>query len=71
MSPLRMRMIEDMTLAGLAPGTQATYIQLRSRSCQIAHILNLGWWHEASSYQPVCEKIGNPQHSVHHQFVER
>lgn len=26
MSPLRMRMIEDMTLAGLSPGTQATYI---------------------------------------------
>ena len=27
MSPLRMRMIEDMTLAGLAPGTQTVYIQ--------------------------------------------
>ena len=27
MSPLRARMIEDMTLAGLAPGTQAVYIQ--------------------------------------------
>lgn len=27
MTPLRMRMIEDMTLAGLAPGTQAVYIQ--------------------------------------------
>src|SRR4030088_884831 len=26
MSPLRMRMIEDLTLAGLSPGTQATYI---------------------------------------------
>jgi Phage integrase, N-terminal SAM-like domain len=26
MSPLRMRMIEDMTLAGLAAGTQVTYI---------------------------------------------
>jgi integrase len=26
MSPLRMRMIEDMTLAGLSPGTQAIYI---------------------------------------------
>lgn len=26
MSPLRMRMIEDMKLAGLAAGTQATYI---------------------------------------------
>jgi integrase/recombinase XerD len=26
MSPLRMRMIEDMKLAGLWPGTQATYI---------------------------------------------
>ena len=26
MSPLRMRMIEDMKLAGLSPGTQATYI---------------------------------------------
>jgi len=26
MRPLRMRMIEDMTLAGLAAGTQATYI---------------------------------------------
>jgi hypothetical protein len=25
MSPLRMRMIEDMKLAGLSPGTQATY----------------------------------------------
>ena len=27
MSSLRLRMIEDMTLAGLAPGTQAIYIQ--------------------------------------------
>lgn len=27
MSPLRMRVIEDMTLAGLAPGTQMIYIQ--------------------------------------------
>ena len=27
MSPLRTRMIEDMTLAGLAPGTQTVYIQ--------------------------------------------
>lgn len=27
MSPLRARMIEDMTLAGLAPGTQTVYIQ--------------------------------------------
>lgn len=27
MSLLRLRMIEDMTLAGLAPGTQAIYIQ--------------------------------------------
>jgi site-specific recombinase XerD len=26
MSPLRIRMIEDMTLAGLSPGTQAAYI---------------------------------------------
>ena len=26
MSPLRMLMIEDMKLAGLSPGTQATYI---------------------------------------------
>ena len=26
-SPLRTRMIEDMTLAGLAPGTQTVYIQ--------------------------------------------
>ena len=26
MSPLRMRMIEDMKLAGLSPATQATYI---------------------------------------------
>jgi hypothetical protein len=26
MSPLRMRMIEDMTLSGLSPGTQATYV---------------------------------------------
>jgi hypothetical protein len=26
MSPLRMRMVEDMTLAGLSPQTQATYI---------------------------------------------
>ena len=26
MSPLRMRVIEDMKLAGLSPGTQATYI---------------------------------------------
>ena len=26
MSPLRMRMIEDMKLAGLSPGTQATYV---------------------------------------------
>jgi hypothetical protein len=26
MSPLRMRMIEDMILSGLAAGTQATYI---------------------------------------------
>jgi integrase-like protein len=26
MSPLRMRMFEDMKLAGLSPGTQATYI---------------------------------------------
>ena len=26
MSPLRMRMIEDMKLSGLSPGTQATYI---------------------------------------------
>jgi len=26
MSALRMRMIEDMTLSGLAAGTQATYI---------------------------------------------
>jgi len=27
MTPLRRRMIEDMTLAGLVPGTQAIYIQ--------------------------------------------
>ena len=27
MTPLRIRMIEDMTLAGLVPGTQAVYIQ--------------------------------------------
>ena len=27
MTPLRMRMIEDMTLAGLAAGTQSVYIQ--------------------------------------------
>ena len=27
MTPLRERMIEDMTLAGLAAGTQAVYIQ--------------------------------------------
>ena len=27
MTPLRLRMIEDMTLAGLAAGTQAVYIQ--------------------------------------------
>src|SRR3954454_20762360 len=27
MTPLRLRMIEDMTLAGLAAGTQAIYIQ--------------------------------------------
>ena len=27
MTPLRIRMIEDMTLAGLAAGTQAVYIQ--------------------------------------------
>ena len=27
MSPLRQRMIEDMTLAGLAAGTQTVYIQ--------------------------------------------
>jgi len=27
MSPLRARMIEDMTLAGLAAGTQKIYIQ--------------------------------------------
>src|SRR3954465_5174215 len=27
LSPLRARMIEDMTLAGLAPGTQTVYIQ--------------------------------------------
>ena len=27
MTPSRLRMIEDMTLAGLAAGTQATYIQ--------------------------------------------
>jgi hypothetical protein len=26
MSPLRMRMIEDMMLSGLSPGTQATYV---------------------------------------------
>jgi Phage integrase, N-terminal SAM-like domain len=26
-TPLRLRMIEDMTLAGLAPGTQAIYVQ--------------------------------------------
>lgn len=26
MTPLRLRMTEDMTLAGLAPGTQAVYI---------------------------------------------
>ena len=27
MTPLRIRMIEDMTLAGLVPGTQAVYLQ--------------------------------------------
>jgi len=27
MTPLRARMVEDMTLAGLVPGTQAVYIQ--------------------------------------------
>ena len=27
MTPLRARMIEDMTLAGLVPGTQAVYLQ--------------------------------------------
>ena len=27
MTPLRLRMIEDMTLAGLAAGTQAIYLQ--------------------------------------------
>jgi hypothetical protein len=26
MTPLRLRMTEDMTLAGLAPGTQAVYL---------------------------------------------
>ena len=31
MSPLRARMIEDMTLAGLAPGTQIVYIQAVGR----------------------------------------
>ena len=33
MSPLRARMIEDMTLAGLALGTQKSYIQA---VCQLA-----------------------------------
>jgi hypothetical protein len=33
MSPLRARMIEDMTLAGLAAGTQQVYIQA---VCQLA-----------------------------------
>jgi len=32
MTPLRLRMIEDMTLAGLAAGTQAIYIQAVRRS---------------------------------------
>ena len=32
MSPLRMRMIEDMKLAGLSPGTQATYIDAARQS---------------------------------------
>jgi integrase-like protein len=33
MSPLRTRMIEDMTLAGLAAGTQQVYVQA---VCQLA-----------------------------------
>ena len=32
MSPLRMRMIEDMTLAGLSPGAQAAYIDAVRKS---------------------------------------
>jgi len=38
--------------------------QLCSRPRQIAHILNLGWRHEARPYQAVCEKIGNPHRVV-------
>jgi hypothetical protein len=38
--------------------------QLRSRPRQIAHILNLGWRHEARPYQAVCEKIGNPHRVI-------
>jgi hypothetical protein len=38
--------------------------QLRSRPRQIAHILDLSWWHEACLYQAVCEKIGNPHRVI-------
>lgn len=37
MSPLRARMIEDMTLAGLAEGTQQTYIQAVRRLAAHCH----------------------------------
>ena len=42
MSPLRMRMIEDMKLAGLSPGTQATYIDACANWLRIigAHRIN-------------------------------
>ena len=37
MSPLRARMIEDMTLAGLAEGTQKIYIQAVRRLAARGH----------------------------------
>ena len=41
MSALRMRMIEDMTLSGLAAGTQATYIDaVRKLAAPGAHQIN-------------------------------
>ena len=49
MSPLRRRMIEDMTIRNLSPATQQSYVHAVSKFSHISATRRIGWGRKTSA----------------------